>query len=117
MLRAGKIKFEPPRDPIRDSGRLIVEVLDDAGNVIDHVAIVADAITDDKERLNVEIFAYNVDEAPRKIKYREQHKGNDEMIMYELREDHDDWYLRQRRDRPRGAGIDPQALREWSRHR
>jgi hypothetical protein len=117
MPKAGKVTFIAPYDPIHDSGRLVVELLDDAGQVFDHVEIAADAITDEDQRLSVEIFAYNVDEARRKIEYREKHKGNDEMIHYELREDFDDWYLRQRRDRARHAGIDPKVLAEWSRNR
>jgi hypothetical protein len=39
------------------------------------------------------------------------------MIRYEMREDFDDWYLRQRRDRERREGIDPKVLSDWSRHR
>ncbi len=117
MLKPGKIRYEPPHDPVRESGGLVVEILDDAGKVIDHLAIAANAITDVDERRSIEIFAYNVVEEVRKVQYRKEHADNDEMIRYELREDFDDWYLRQRRGLPRHEGIDAMVLAEWSRHR
>lgn len=125
MPKAGKIKFVPPDDPIDSAGRLRIELLDDGDNPIGELDVQADAITSDEERRAVAIFAHQVDNGPRRAKHIEKFReGESTLRDYQrarieaaIREDWDDWYLRQRFDMALYEGIDPAKVREWRRHR
>jgi hypothetical protein len=114
MPKAGKIIGIPPSDELRGSFRLRVLLLDDDGQDAGFVDLVADDIVDEKARLAVQIFAYNVGEAERKKQYIAQHHGNDERVLLELREDFYEWNLRLRkRGQKRYDGLGDKAVAEW----
>ena len=121
-MKAGVIKHIPPRDEIHDSARLCIEVLDEQGKAIGVIEIRADSLLTDHDLLQWNNFASRVDQAPRKAAYLKRYplsagEHNRYRVEAEIREDLDDWYLRQRRDRDRYVGIDPEQVRAFNRHR
>lgn len=108
-MKAGSIKFVPADDPIEDSARLRIEVVDDDGSPIGELELVADDLTWNEQREAVALFAYNVDEARRKPWYL-QHHENREQVLNEMREDFFDWSFRQRGERERWEGLGDDAL-------
>jgi hypothetical protein len=122
MFKAGAIDLIQPPDPVRGSSLLRVEVIDDEGRPIGHVDIDAKTFAGEDDCRNIQVFAFNVDEETRKPGYLEQYplaegEHNQYRIEQEMREDFDDWNLRQRRGRARYDGISRDVVAEWHRHR
>ncbi len=123
MFKSAAIELIQPPDPVRGSSVLRVEVVGNDGRRIGHVDIDAKALAGDEDNCRkIQVFAFNVDEETRMPGYLEKYplaegEHSQYRIQQEMRDDFDDWHLRQRRGRPRYEGISREVLAEWSRHK
>jgi hypothetical protein len=122
VMKAGRVTLIPPRDRIRDSARLRVELVDEKGEVVDHVEIAAEAVADEDQAMAFQLFAFNIEEAIRKPRYLERYplsegEHNYARVDLEMQEDFFEWSFRQRKGRERFEGLGDKAVADWRMQR
>lgn len=115
----GRVRFRKLADLATDRATLIVELLDDAGQVAGELELVADDITEPDDRKSIASFALWVEEALRKAQYLREYEehGNLERVRGAIREDFDAHFFRERRNRGHYEGLGDEALRHWQMQR
>ena len=111
-MKVGKVEFVPPYDHIRESGILRIALLGDDGRAVGHVEIAADAVADKDQADAFHAFSFSIEEAQRKPGYLEAYPDNAPLVDLEMQKDQYEWNFRQRRGRPRWAGLGDVAVRE-----